>query len=639
MPTMRTACNRDCPDACSILVEVDGEGRAVRLQGDPDDPITRGFLCERTTRFLQRQYAPGRFTTPMVRREGALAPASWDEALDLAAERLLTLRERHGPESILHYRSGGSLGMLKVLADALFHRFGPVSAHRGDICGGAGTAAQELDFGICDSHDPSDLRHSRLILLWGKNVHTSSVHLLPLLHEARSRGCVLVGVDVVRTRTMDLCDIFIPVRPGGDFALAMGVAHRLFERGQAPEDLEDWADQAESYRCLAEARSVKTWAREAGVEIEQIDTLADLYGSVRPAAMLVGWGLGRRRHGGTTVRALDALAALTGNLGIPGGGVSFYHRRRAAFDLSFAQGKPSRTFAEARLGPELVAAEPPVRMIWVTAGNPVSMLPDSAAVRQGFQRAEFVVVVDTHPTDTTDLADLVLPTLTLLEDDDLLGAYGNHFLRVSSPAVAPPGEARHELEILQGLARRLGLAEVVAGTPEEWKRRLLRPVESDGVTLDRLALGPVRNPRAPHVLFEGRRFPTRTGRMELLEEAPPSPPPRPEGFPLTLLAISTPRSQSSQQAGPVEPGLPPARVHPAAARGIGHGEAAWLESANGRLQVRVLHEPRVHPEAVWMDKGGMLRDDRCANALVQARETDLGGGAAYYDEPVRLVKA
>ena len=605
MPELRTACNRDCPDACSILVSVDDTGRATGLRGDPEDPITRGFLCQRTARFLERQYSPDRLTTPLVRRDGVLVPLPWDAALDLAAERLAHFRERHGPESILHYRSGGSLGMLKVLADLFFGAFGPVSAKRGNICDGAGQAAQELDFGLCDSHDPADLGSSRLILVWGKNVHTSAVHLLPELREARSRGCVLVGVDVLRTRTMDLCHHFLQVRPGGDFALAMGVARCLLETGLASQDLEDWCENAEGYRALACSHTVPEWAQEAGVEPAEVRNLAQLYGSVRPAALLVGWGLGRRRHGGATVRALDALAALTGNLGVPGGGASFYFRRSGAFDTSFAHVEPARTFAEARLGPELLAADPPVRMVWVTAGNPVSMLPDSGAVREALGRAEFVVAVDTHPTDTTACADLVLPTLTLLEDDDLLGAYGNHYLRASSPA--------------------------------DWKRRMLRPVEAEGVTLERLARGAARNPRAPQVLFEGRRFPTASGRMNLLSEAPP-PPSRAPGYPLTLLAVSTPRAQCSQWSVPPEPGPPPARVHPSAASGLEDGEIAWLESARGSLEVRVVHEPRVHPEAVWMDKGGMLRAQGCANLLVEARETDLGGGAAYYDEPVRLVR-
>lgn len=618
-PTVRrTACNRDCPDACSLLVHVDEQGRATKLKGDPDDPVTRGFLCERTARFLDRQYTPDRITTPLYQGK----PIGWDAALDLAAERLLHFRDRHGPESILHYRSGGSLGMLKMAADLLFERFGPVSGKRGDICSGAGEAAQELDFGLCDSHDLFDLEHSRLILIWGKNAHTSGVHLVPLLMAARQRGCVLVGVDVVRTRTMDLCDVFVPIRPGGDFALAMAVARRLFETGHR---LPDWCDHGPDYEALARSRR---WEEEAGVEPQDVDNLAELYGSIRPGALLVGWGLTRRTGGGAAVRALDALGALTGNLGVPGGGVSFYYKRRGAFDTSFLQGRHARTFPEARLGPALLEADPPVRMVWVTAGNPVSMLPDSHAVAAAFDKAEFVVAVDTHPTDTTDRADLVLPTLTLIEDDDLLGAYGNHYLRVSQPAVAPVGEARHELAILQGLAQRLGLPDVLQGTAEDWKRRMLARVD---VSLERLTRGAVRNPLAPRVLFEGGVFPTPTGRMNLLTEAPPAPERRPD-YPLTLLAVSSPRTQGSQWAVPVE-GPAEARVHPTA----GPEGAAYVETPLGRLAVRVVHDARVHPQAILMEKGGMLRQGRGVNALLTARETDLGGGADFYDQPARLV--
>lgn len=617
----RTACNRDCPDACSLLVHVDEAGRAIRLKGDPEDPVTRGFLCERTTRFLDRQYSADRFTAPLYRGR----PIGWDEALDLAAERLLHFRDGHGPQSILHYRSGGSLGMLKLTADLLFEKFGPVSGKRGDICSGAGEAAQELDFGLCDSHDLHDLRHSRLILIWGKNAHTSGVHLVPCLREARSRGSVLVGVDVVRTRTMDLCDVFVPIRPGGDFALAMGVARRLFETGHT---LPPWCDGAEGYRALVHSKTLERWAADAGVEAEDVHNLAELYGSIRPGALLVGWGLTRRTGGGAAVRALDALGALTGNLGVSGGGVSFYYKRRGAFDTSFLQGRHARTFPEATLGEAVSQADPPVRMIWVTAGNPVSMLPDSLAVQGAFDKAEFVVVVDTHPTDTTDAADLVLPTLTLLEDDDVLGAYGNHYLRASSPAVEPPGEARHELRILQGLAQRLGLADVLAGTPADWKRRMLPEV-----SLEALAQGAVRNPHARKVLFEGGVFPTPTGRMNLVTEAPPSPDRHPE-FPLTLLAVSSPRTQGSQWAVPVE-GPAQARVHPAL--GFQDGQEAYVETPLGRLDVRIVPDARVHPEAVLMEKGGMLRQGRGVNALLRARETDLGGGADFYDQPARLV--
>jgi anaerobic selenocysteine-containing dehydrogenase len=341
---------------------------------------------------------------------------------------------------------------------------------------------------------------------------------------------------------------------------------------------------------------------------------------------------------------------------VPGGGVSYYFRRRAAFDTSFVRGLEAapRSFAEARLGHELLAArDPPVRAAWITAGNPVSMLPDSESVRRALLGTEFTVVVDTHPTDTTDCAHLVLPTLTLLEDSDVLGAYGNHWLRVSEPAVAPPGAGpaagaaldaraagpRHELHILQGLAERLGLAAALAGSIDDWKRRLLARLEPEGVGLERLRQGPTRNPFAARVLFDDGRVPTPSGRVDLLAEAPLPPPTPSAEWPLLLLAVSVPKAQSSQWSVVLPAGPAELRVHPDAAAGLDDGERGRLQSRVATLEVVVRHDATLRRDTALMAKGGMLRDGRCANLLVSATESDEGGGAAYYDEPVRLVRA
>lgn len=635
--TRRTACNRDCPDACTLEVAIE-EGRAVSLAGARDDPVTRGFLCERTSRFLARQYASDRLRTPLVKSGGRLVPASVDAALDFAAQRLLAIRAESGPEAILHYRSGGSLGLLKCVADFLFEQFGPVAVKRGDICSGGGEAANLADFGVSDSNDLFDLQQSRLIVVWGKNVHVSGVHLLPVLNEARRRGAAIVALDVVRTRMEGLADLFLQPRPGSDGEIALAVAGELFRRGAIEPGLDRFAQGAARFRELALAAPLEERARAAGVPAAQLARFAELYATRFPAAILVGWGLARRANGAAVVRALDALATVRGNMGVSGGGCSYYFARRAAFDTGFVRGEAvaPRTLCEPRLGEELLAAEPRVRAIWVTAGNPLAMLPDSGAVRRGFARADFVAVVDSHPTDTTEVADVVFPCPTLLEDDDLLGAYGNHWLRASSPAVAPPPEVLHEVELLRRLAQRLGVAQGFEPSVEAWKRRLLRKVAPHGVTLETLARGPQRNPLAPRVRFAGHRFETPDGRARLPEAAPPLPPRAPDGFPLTLMAVSTAAAQSSQWSRE-RPWPPEVRVHPEAAGALADGAAAWLESALGRLEVTVRHDPAIERTIAWMAKGGEPRRRDCANALIRARTTDLGEGAALYDEPVRLL--
>src|SRR5262245_6621533 len=325
--TKKTVCNRDCPDACGIVATVE-DGRVTRLAGDPDHPVTKGFLCYRTNHFLTTQYAPDRLTTPLVRKGGELVPVSWDEALSFVAERLLAIRRESGPAAIFHYRSGGSLGLLTLLADAFFEQFGPVTTKRGDICSGAGDAAQVIDFGEEDSHDLFDLLNAGNIVLWGKNVVTSSPHTVPVLREAKARGAELVLIDPVHHKTAQLCGTYYQPRPGGDVALALGVARVLFERGWIDPAAATYCDNLEGFRALAHRFTVEEWCRRADVPAAVAEDLARRLGPGKPTAILVRWGMGRRTSGGAVVRLLDAVGAVSGAVGAPGGAGALSGKRR-----------------------------------------------------------------------------------------------------------------------------------------------------------------------------------------------------------------------------------------------------------------------------------------------------------------------
>jgi len=635
---VKTTCNRDCPDACGIVATVE-DGRVTHLGGDPEHPITQGFLCYRTSHFLETQYGRERLTSPLLRskQSGKLLPVSWDEALDVAARELTRIRQESGPASIFYYRSGGTLGMMGAVVDLFFEQFGPVTVKRGDICSGAGDAAQMVDFGVEDSNDIFDLYHARSILLWGKNPYVSSPHLLPVLKECRRRGAQVLLIDPVHHKSVALCDEFIQVRPGGDFALAMAVAQLLFAAGQIDPQAPQFCDHLPEFRAQAQSRTLSDWLHEADVSESSARRIAAALGTDKPATILVGWGMGRRRNGAAIVRALDALAAVTGNLGIPGGGSSFYFKRRGAFDSSFVKGLAPRTVCEPLFGREILAMnDPPIRAVWVTAGNPVAMLPESHTTVAALKSREFVVVCDHLLTDTAELADLVLPTTTLLESDDLLGAYGHHYLAVSRPVVPPPDGVRSDLQIVQGLAERVGLSGVVAGTAREWKQRMMAPkLAPHGITVETLEAGPVRNPLAMPVLFAERRFATASGRVNLVVSAPPSFARPNAEFPLLLMALSTERSQCSQWARPQQ-GLIELTVHPDSAAGIADGGTGELSSVIAAIPVVVRHDPTQRRDVALLAKGGHFRDGRCANALVEAQLTDLGEGGALYDQPVRL---
>ena len=637
---VKTSCNRDCPDACGIVATV-VDGQVCRLRGDPDHPITRGFLCFRTSRYVERQSAEDRLTTAWIRRGGRHEPIALSDALDLAAERLLAIRAESGPASIFHYRSGGSLGLLKHATDHFFAEFGPCATKVGDICSGAGEAAQMLDFGVSDSNDLFDLHNSRHIVLWGKNPKVSNVHLVPVLQEARDRGAEILLIDPVHQKSASLADEVLVPRPGADLELALGVARALLNTGAIAADVEHFCDGWPEYQALLECRTVAEWATLAGVDEAAVHRVAERFAS-GPTAIQVGWGLQRRARGGATVRALDALSAVSDNLFAPGGGCSFYFARRGFAAPAFRDGSDApRTIREPLLGQDILAAsDPPIRAIWVTAGNPVVGLPDSAAVAEAFDQTEFVVVADTHWTDTARRADLVLPVPTFLEDDDLIGSYGHHFVSEARPVVPPPPGVLHELVLFQELARRVGLGDALAGSIDDWKRRLLEKVSPHGLTLERLrSEGAARNPLAGQQRFTDRRVATPSGRVQLLGgDDYVEPTADASEYPLWLFSNSTEKSQSSQWAGRGLGKHTWVVVHPEviAAAGASVGDIVSVESEHGVLQAELRGDSALRGDVAVMPKGGGFDRGHCANQLIAARATDLGLGASYLDCRVRL---
>jgi len=633
---LRTACTRDCPDACGILATVEG-GRVTHIGGDPDHPITRGYLCERTSRFLDRHDHPERLRTPLVRRNGVLEPTDWDTALDHVATTLQRIKQESGPEAVLHYRSGGSLGLLKTLNDYFFECFGGASVKVGDICSGAGEAAQEADMGAFEANALDDLENARCILLWGKNVAVSSVHMIPFLKQARERGVPIVLIDPAPGRTARFADRILQPRPGCDRFLALAMARRLDQVGHVVEDLSRWSTGADRFLQLARSRSHAEWCAAAGIDEDEALWLADLYGTHVPGNIQVGWGLQRRAHAAVTVRCLDALGALTGNIGVAGGGVTFSYARRGAFDLSAWSASPQRRgLPEPLLGQAIEAAvDPPIRAVVIDNGNPVAMLPDSRGVQQALQSRECVVVFEQMLTDTAQCADVVFPITTMLEEFDVLGSYGHHGLTATRPVAERLPGTRSDLEIYQALAARMGFGDKLAGTPEAWCERILASTGT-GLSLQQLQDGVVMNPKAERVFCAGRRFPTDDGRYHFVQEVPVETAAHANGMPLTLGSFSTSASQSSQWSRPL-PDVLPARVHPHAVPWARDGQIVRIEAEQGFLRARLHLDDSLHPELVLVPKGGWLSHGQAANALVPAGTTDEGLGGNYFDVPVRVV--
>ena len=499
---VHTVCSHDCPDSCGVLVTVNAEGRAVKIQGDPAHPVTQGFLCGKVAKYLDRVYSPDRVLYPLKRKPGvakeprprgremeAFVRVSWDEALDGIATRLKQVAERYGPESILPYSYAGNMGLLGYgsMDRRFFHRLGASQLDR-TICSEAGGQAWNLVYGRKLGTPTEDFRLAKLIVAWGANIHGNNIHLWPFIEQARRNGGRLIVIDPYRTRTAALADWHIAIRPGTDVALALGMMQVILREG-----LEDRAYIDAMTHGFGELKErVREYTPEkvaawTGMSASQVKSLAREYASTRPAVIRLNYGVQRSENGGANVRAIAMLPALTGAWKHRGGGAqlstsgAFRWNEDALRRPDLAQRSPlgrlARTvnmstlgFALTELGRNGHAHEGhPVHALFVYNSNPGAVAPNHHAVVRGLMRDDlFTVVHEQFFTDTTDYADYVLPATTFLEHTDAQGAYGHYFVQWSHQAIEPVGEARSNVWLFGRLAQRMGFEEeCFRDTPDE----------------------------------------------------------------------------------------------------------------------------------------------------------------------------
>ena len=506
---VHTVCSHDCPDSCAVLVTVNSEGRAVKVAGDPSQPVTQGFLCGKVAKYLDRVYSPERILYPLRRKPGvakqplergheheAFERVSWDEALDAIATRLQQVSDSYGSESILPYSYAGTVGVLGYgsMDRRFFHRLGASRLDR-TICSEAGSVAWNTVYGKRLGTPPEDFRLAKLIVAWAANVHGNNVHLWPMIEQAKRNGARLVVIDPYRTRTAALADWHIAIRPGTDAALALGMMHVILNEGledrayidAMTHGIDRLAERAREYT----PERVAAWTGMTAAEVEQ---LAREYATTRPAALRLNYGVQRAEHGGAAVRAISMLPALTGAWKYRGGGgvlsTSGAFRwnedavRRPDLQMASPLGREARLVNMSALGQALnyrqqesgngdretadatddeaafIHSGPPVHALFVYNSNPGAVAPNLNAVRRGLQRDDlFTVVHDLFFTDTTDYADYVLPATTFLEHTDIQGAYGHYFVQLSKQAIEPMGESRSNVWLFGQLGQHMGFEE------------------------------------------------------------------------------------------------------------------------------------------------------------------------------------
>ena len=664
------ACPHDCPDTCSLLTSV-RDGVALRVQGNPEHPHTAGVLCTKVSRYPERTYHPERVLQPM-RRIGPKGPGarfetvSWDVALDDIAQRLSALASLDA-ESILPYSYAGTMGQVQgeSMAARFFHRLGASRLDR-TICASAGAEALLHTYGGKLGMKVEWFAESQLILIWGSNSIGSHLHFWRLAQEARRRGARLVCIDPRRTETADKCDEHLALRPGTDAALAFALMHELIQHDWLDHDYLDrhtlgWAE----LRARALTWTPERAAAVCGLDPEAIRRLARDYGTCKPAAIRLNYGMQRVRGGGNAVRAIACLPALIGAWRHRAGGLLLSNSGHLQFNTSalqrpdlLGQRRP-RILNMSTIGDHLSVDAPhsPVRAVVVYNSNPVAVAPESAKVVAGFAREDlFTVVLEHFQTDTADYADYLLPATTQLEHWDLHGTYGHTDVLLNRPAIAPCGQARSNTAIFRALAHRMGWQDPCFDDDDEslCRQALIQPDGGEFVpwkTLIAQGFATIPGSEAP---FAEGRFPTPSGRCEFFSVrlAQQGLDGLPDHLPNHELAGSQPDYPLAMISPPARhflnstfvnvtslrdvEGEPWLDIHPqdAQARGIQDGQTVTVFNTRGRHVCRVRVSERTRPGVVvglgiWWRKHGLAGTN--VNELTSQALTDLGRAPTFYD--------
>ncbi|NMH95769.1 molybdopterin oxidoreductase family protein [Pseudonocardia sp. K10HN5] len=678
---VRAACPHDCPDTCAMLVTVGPDGRAVEVRGNPDQPVTAGFLCGKVSDYLERVYAADRLLHPLLRTgpkgSGQFRRASWDEALDAVAAGLRSAIDRHGGESVLPYSYLGTMGLLQnnSMSGRVMNALGATELVR-TICADAGIAGTTITQGASPEVDPERWPNARYVLCWGWNPLSTAPHLWRLVLAARRGGAKLVVIDPFRSRTARLADEHIAPVPGTDGALALGMMRALLDA--------DLVDQAwcrahtTGFDELLErlrSRSVADHVAPCGVDEATVRRVAAEFARSQPSLLRLGVGAQRHQGAPMAYRTISCLPALAGSWRHDGGGFSYLPVAtarlisRTALARPDLRTRPARRINMSRLGDVLTdpVLDPPVAALVCWNANPAQAAPDQSRVLAGLRREDlFTVVAEQFLTDTARHADVVLPATSQLEHLDAVGSWGHHYLTWNEPAIAPVGEAKPNTEIFRLVAARLGLDDPCFAETDEQMMASLFAGAPGGITLDALRhRGFVKidlgQGSLPHALG---RFGTRDGRLalsapELIERGvdplPHFDPPvevldadLAARFPLALLTPklhlflnSTFANQRHQRRAHPAPFVV---LHPAdaAERGLDDGERVRVFNDRGAFvaALRVCDDTRagvaVAPTGWWCRDH---EDGPGAQATTSQRLTALGAAPVFNDNRVQVERA
>lgn len=659
MPIHSSVCPLDCPDRCSLTVEVEGD-QVRRISGSHKNPLTAGYICKKVAGFGERVHGPRRILRPARRvgpkGSGQWKDITWEEALSEIVARFQTIIQDFGAEAILPCWYGGSNGYLTGggMDSRFWHRLGAARLERTLCAANAGMGARSV-YGDLPSSDLGDVGEAELVLLWGFNPHASGIHLVPLLEKVRKGGGKLIVVDPRRIPMAEKADLHLAPLPGTDVALALCLAGLAFEKGFVDREfLGRHVEGVAAFEAEARSWTVARTAALCGLSAADIEAAAALYAGSKRAMLRCGWGVERSRNGTDAIRAILSLPAIYGKFGQRGAGYAMsasggYKARLAGLQKVPGGKEVHRSVNLSQLGSALEELEnPPIKAVFVYDCNPVATVPDQARVVRALQREDlFTVVHEQVWTDSCDYADIVLPATTFLEHEELSRSYATYIFQWSEAVIPAVGESRSNHQLFVELARRMGFAEPeLQESPKELAKSFYEKgfphLENrfEELERDRVKL-------LPHPVQFVDAFPSKPIQLCSAENNPDAgppryrPPPADAELPLILISPADKAAISSTCFEDLPAGSAAVLLNPrdAAARGIADGTEITLRNGQGELRVLVRITEEVRPGVLSLPKGlwrNATRNGWTSNVLIPAHVDPQGGGACYNDARVEV---
>ncbi|TKU77343.1 DMSO reductase [Citrobacter sp. wls710] len=556
----RNACPRNCYDTCSLKTWVKDDVITF-VEGAPESTFTHGAPCVKGLSYPRRVYSPDRIKYPMVqdvRGSGNWRRISWDEAMQRIATKMLEIKKKDGSMlGLAMTKYSGKFGVLNYAVEGMMSSLGYTTRFAGTPCWPAGIDAQNYDMGEMWCNDPEDFVKAKYIIIWGANPAWCSMHTMKYIYQAREKGAKVVVIDPLLTQTAAKADLYLRVRPGSDGALALGMARHLVDKGLVDQDfVNNYSHGYPEFEAYLRNSVTVEWAAEiCGLSADVIRQLAEEFTAVNPATVWIGYGMQRHVNGGANVRAIDAFVAMTGNIGIEGGGARYGHLHTWGFNYNAMLQKPpvgsigmpgaagtTSEFGSAGAVAQysdrslninqtakgiLEANEPPVRMLWVACKNPFAQDFDRSKMEKAFEKLEMVVCADQFFNETVQHADIVLPVTTAFEEWNVDASYWHYWLSINQPAIKPMYEAKCDLEIAVLLSRTINKLEPGSCTfPQEFDhKRWLDQEFNDGMgkmfgisSWDDLLDGPKKAILPSSAAWYDRKFKTPSGKFEFKSE-------------------------------------------------------------------------------------------------------------------------